>query len=314
MPELPEVETVRRGLAPAMLGARIEHVTTNRPDLRFPLPDAFADRLTGARIDAMDRRGKYLLCSLSTGETLIMHLGMSGRFTVRPRKTEQNTPSDTGEIAPDKDATPGVFHHGRDTNPAHDHIVFDMSPLEIADARSAASDTAGARIVYNDPRRFGFMDLAPTDALDDCRHFRAMGPEPLSNQFSAETFSQSLKGRATPIKTALLDQGVVAGIGNIYACEALFRAGISPRRKAASVSGVRAHRLYRALRDVLTEAIDAGGSSLRDFANADGDLGYFQKEFAVYDREGAPCRTCARPVTRFIQSGRSTFYCGACQK
>lgn len=287
MPELPEVETVRRGLAPAMVGARFEAVELRRPDLRFPLPEGFVTRLQGAEVLRLERRGKYLIAALSTGEALIMHLGMSGRFTVM---TEMQ-------------ARTGALRLAEAADPRHDHVVFAM--------RGGA---APARITYNDPRRFGLMDLADAARLDASRHFAGMGPEPLGPGFTAEAFNAVLKRRAAPIKAALLDQKVVAGIGNIYACEALFRAGVSPKRRADSVAGARGVRLHRALRDVLNEAVEAGGSSLRDFAGSDGALGYFQHRFRVYDREGAPCPSCGRPVRRIVQSGRSTFYCGACQK
>ncbi len=280
MPELPEVETVRRGLAPVMEGARIVDVEARRPDLRFALPTRFAERLRGARVETLSRRGKYLIGGLSSGESLIMHLGMSGRFTVFKGQ---------------------AGGHGRDQggDHKHDHVVFDFD---------------GARVAYNDPRRFGFMDLAPTGGVEECRHFKGMGPEPLGNAFSAATLNAALKGKAAPIKAALLDQRLVAGLGNIYVCEALHRARISPRRGSASVAGIRGERLYRAITTVLRDAIDAGGSSLRDFAAADGALGYFQHRFDVYGREGEACRCCATPIRRLLQSGRSTFFCPACQR
>lgn len=285
MPELPEVETVRRGLAPAMEGARFGHVELRRADLRFPLPAHFRERLEGASVENLSRRGKYLTAALSTGETLIMHLGMSGRFTI------------------DETRKPGAFVHDTGGGSRHDHVVFVMS--------GGGGDT---RITYNDPRRFGFMDLAPTGALEECRHFKGMGPEPLGNGFSAVALNEALKGRAAPVKAALLDQRVVAGLGNIYVCEALFRAGVSPRRRAASVAGRRGERLYPAIIEVLREAIEAGGSTLRDFAAADGALGYFQHRFDVYGREGEPCRACSTPIERLAQAGRSTFFCPACQR
>lgn len=280
MPELPEVETVRRALAPAMVGVAFARVELRRPDLRFPLPARFAARLEGASTLALTRRGKYLIAHLSTGESLIMHLGMSGRFSI-------------------DGARPGAFARAERGDPRHDHVVFHLD---------------GARITYNDPRRFGFMDLAPTSALGAACHFRAMGPEPLSAEFSERAFNDALRGRAAPIKSALLDQATVAGLGNIYVCEALFRAGVSPRRRAGAVAGKRAALLHRAIIAVLNDAIDAGGSSLRDFAGADGALGYFQHRFDVYDREGAPCRRCGSPIQRIAQSGRSTFFCGPCQR
>jgi formamidopyrimidine-DNA glycosylase len=281
MPELPEVETVRRGLSPAMQGRQIERLEVNRPDLRFPFPDRFRDRVEGARITQLGRRAKFLVTELSTGEALIMHLGMSGRFTVN------------------SDAT-ADFHHDPGTNPAHDHVVFHMQ--------------GGATVTYNDPRRFGFMELWRTEDLATYPRLEHLGPEPLSNQFSAAYLNEVLVGKAAPIKAALLDQSVIAGLGNIYVCEALFRSGISPRRKAQSVVGKRAERLAPAINDVIAEAIEAGGSSISDFASASGELGYFQKHFHVYDREGAPCDTCGAEIKRIVQSGRSTFFCGLCQR
>ena len=288
MPELPEVETVRRGLAPTLAGAVITGVEARRPDLRFPLPADFSDRLTGAQVETLDRRGKYLIAPLSTGEALIMHLGMTGRFTV----------------AGDNAARPGRFARDHEAESRHDHVVFQ---LETAEGRKAA-------ITYNDPRRFGFMDLAPTAEIDISRHFKGMGPEPLSAAFTAGRLNAALKGRTTSIKAALLDQRIVAGIGNIYACEALFRARISPKRRAASVAGRRGERLQAAIVSVLNDAIAAGGSTLRDFAGADGALGYFQHRFEVYGRESDACPVCAAPIRRLTQSGRSTFFCGNCQR
>ncbi len=288
MPELPEVETVRRGLAPTMSGAKIVRVETRRADLRFPLPSGFAKRLSGARIETLDRRGKYLVAPLSSGEALIMHLGMTGRFTV----------------ISDAATRPGRFTHDAAPDERHDHVVFHLRTDGGVDAV----------IRYNDARRFGFMDLASFADIDNSRHFNKMGPEPLSNAFSAAALNRALRGRSVSIKAALLDQAVVAGVGNIYACEALFRAGVSPRRRAASVAGRRGERLQRAVVDVLRDAIEAGGSSLRDFAGADGALGYFQHQFEVYGREGEDCGHCGAPVRRLVQSGRSTFYCGRCQR
>lgn len=293
MPELPEVETVRRGLAPALEGRRIRRAIQRRPDLRYPLPERFAERLTGRRVERLDRRAKYILARLEGGEVLLIHLGMSGRFTIHP-------PHGRGEA-------PGNFHHDAPEGGAgaapHDHIVLDMED--------------GTRIVYSDHRRFGFMDLIAEADLDANKHLASLGPEPLGNAFSAATLSERLKGRRAPIKAALLDQHTVAGLGNIYVCEALFRAGISPRRMAASVAGPqRSERLARAIREVLNEAIAAGGSTLRDYAHTDGELGYFQHSFAVYDREGQACSKpgCGGTVKRITQSGRSTFYCPRCQK
>ena len=293
MPELPEVETVRRGLAPVLEGRRIAHVTQRRPDLRFPLPPRFAERLTGRRISRLDRRAKYILVRIEPlgaagEEVLIMHLGMSGRFTIH---------------GPEGTRAPGLFHHGMPGAERHDHIVFDMED--------------GTRIVYADHRRFGFMDLVAHAALATSAHLAALGPEPLGNDFSAATLSGRLKNRRAPIKAALLDQRTVAGLGNIYVCEALWRAGISPNRSAASVAGpMRSERLAAAIRSVLLDAIAAGGSTLRDYAHTDGELGYFQHTFAVYDREGEACSKpgCGGTVKRIVQSGRSTFYCPRCQR
>lgn len=281
MPELPEVETVRRGLSPAMQGKRIERLEVNRPDLRFPFPERFRERVEGARIVHMGRKAKFLVTELSTEDALIMHLGMSGRFTVSSRDTAN-------------------FHHDPGTNPAHDHVVFHME--------------GGATVTYNDPRRFGFMELWPLAQLDTYPRVEHLGPEPLSNGFSSAYLNEVLSDKAAPIKAALLDQAIIAGLGNIYVCEALFRSGISPRRKARSVAGKRAERLAPAINDVIAEAIAAGGSSISDFASASGELGYFQKHFHVYDREGEPCDTCGNVVQRIVQSGRSTFFCGSCQR
>ena len=282
MPELPEVETVRRGLSPVMEGARFKTVMLNRPDLRFPFAPKFAQRLTGARIDTLSRRAKFLQADLSTGERLFMHLGMSGRFTIEA----------------DAAITPGVFtHQAHDTNPKHDHVVFDMDN--------------GARVTFNDPRRFGFMELIAQGQpyrLDD------IGPEPLGNDFSAPVLRNALRGKKSKIKAALLDQHVVAGLGNIYVCEALHKAGISPTRAAGRLSVAESEVLVTHIKEVLVKAIAAGGSSLNDFAATDGALGYFQHSFDVYGREGEPCGSCAAPITRIVQSGRSSFYCKACQK
>jgi len=288
MPELPEVETVRRGLAPAMEGARFHKVRIGRPDLRFPLPQGFQRRLEGVRVNVLGRRGKYLTADLSSGETLIMHLGMSGRFTVEGASMRQRA------------AAVGA-------NPKHDHVVFKM-------ARGDNIEISDTSITYNDPRRFGFMDLAATSGLEECRHFKGMGPEPLGNGFSAAALNQALKGKTAPIKAALLDQRVVAGLGNIYVSEALYRAKVSPRRRAASVAGRRGERLYHSIIEVLRDAIEAGGSTLRDFAAADGELGYFQHRFDVYDREGEACRHCSGAIARLTQAGRSTYFCPSCQR
>ncbi|MDB5572613.1 MAG: formamidopyrimidine-DNA glycosylase, partial [Hyphomicrobiales bacterium] len=260
MPELPEVETVRRGLDPAMTGATITRAEIRRADLRFPFPEDFAARLTGRRVDALWRRAKYLIADLDDGAALIMHLGMSGSFRVEAVDT----------------TTPGAFHHDRSKNPAHDHVVFHLS--------------SGARVVYNDPRRFGFMDIAVRANLDQHPFFRDLGLEPLGNRMNGEALAQAFAGKRTPLKSALLDQRLIAGLGNIYVCESLHRAHLSPRRAAgtlstkAGLSTARAERLAGVIRDVLQEAVAAGGSSLRDHRQADGTLGYFQHTFRVYGR------------------------------
>lgn len=286
---------MRRGLSPALVGRRLVRVEARRPDLRFPLPERFATRLEGARIETLERRAKYLLAGLDTGETLIAHLGMSGRFTIIAPPS-----ASPGEQAPDAPA-PDAFYFAHPPDPTHTHVVFETD--------------AGVRVEYNDPRRFGFMDLTPTAALASHRAFAAMGPEPLEPAFDGAALAAALRGARTPIKSALLDQRVVAGLGNIYVCEALFAAGISPTRPAGRIARRRLDVLVAAIKDVLAAAIEAGGSSLRDFAGAEGALGYFQHRFQVYDREGAVCPRpdCAGMVQRRMQGGRSTFYCAVCQ-
>lgn len=294
MPELPEVETVRRGLAPVMTGAKIISVDQRRPDLRFPMPDRFTERLQGRTIIAVARRAKYLLLDLDDGMTLTMHLGMSGSFRVE-KETE-------GAFVP------GTFHHERSGAATHDHIVFHLS--------------GGARVTYNDPRRFGFMELIPRAELTDHPLFNKLGIEPLGNELDADLLAELFKGRKAPLKAALLDQRLIAGLGNIYACESLHRARLSPKRAAGTLAGKAgkptpaAARLASDIRAVLEEAIRAGGSSLRDHKQTDGALGYFQHNFRVYDREGEPCPTpdCNGVVKRIVQSGRSTFFCPKCQK
>lgn len=283
MPELPEVETVRRGLDPVMTGRTILRATANRPDLRWPLPDRFAERLTGRTVLALRRRSKYILADLSEGETLIIHLGMSGRMLI------------AGTML-------GQFHHDLPAPQKHDHVILDME--------------GGARITFNDARRFGAMDLCPTDALDRHKLLAGIGPEPLGNAFDETYLTARLAGKNTPVKAALLDQTLVAGLGNIYVCEVLHRTGISPLRKAGRIAAPRVATLVPAIRTVLTEAIEAGGSSLRDYRQADGELGYFQHAFRVYGREGEPCATpgCTGTVRRVVQSGRSSFYCPLCQR
>ena len=288
LPELPEVETVCRGLAPAMVGATFRRVECRRADLRFPFPDHFVDRLQGVGLVRLGRRAKYLCGHLSSGDVLIMHLGMSGRFAVEHQSRNR---SKIGEY---------VQETGGD--PAHDHVVFHMSN--------------GATVTYNDTRRFGLMDLVAEDDLEVCRHFAGMGVEPLGNALNADYLAARASGRTTDMKAFLLDQRNIAGLGNIYVCEALWRSGISPRRLAGTVPGKRATRLVPAIRGVLIDAIAAGGSSLRDYAHTDGSLGYFQHAFAVYDQENKPCQkpNCPGTIRRIVQSGRSTFYCGKCQR
>jgi formamidopyrimidine-DNA glycosylase len=282
MPELPEVETVRRGLEPVLLGRTIARADVRRDGLRWPFPPDMAERLTGARVMALRRRSKYLLAELSTGETLLVHLGMSGRMLV-------------------SGAMLGRFHHDHPAPQKHDHVVLDI-------------DT-GARVTFNDARRFGAMDLMPTQAEADHPLLARLGPEPLGNAFDESHLAAAFRGRAAPVKAVLLDQHIVAGLGNIYVCETLFRAGISPRRAAGRIGAARLRTLVPVIRDVLAEAIEAGGSSLRDHRQTDGELGYFQHSFRVYDREGGACLTpgCSGIVRRIVQSGRSTFYCPRCQ-
>ena len=283
MPELPEVETVKEGIAPAMAGKVIEKAEVNRPDLRWPFPDNMAARLNGKRVLGLRRRSKYILVDLDSGETLLIHLGMSGRMLV-------------------SGVTIGEFHHPHPTPAKHDHVVFHME--------------GGARITFNDARRFGAMDLMPTAAQEDHWLIRDIGPEPLGNAFNEAYLIERLKGRNTPIKSALLDQRIVAGLGNIYVCEVLFRAGIHPARKAGKISAARVASLVPLIRQVLSEAIAAGGSSLRDYRQSDGELGYFQHVFQVYDREGETCVTpdCGKTIRRIVQSGRSSFFCPQCQR
>ncbi|MCA1335921.1 bifunctional DNA-formamidopyrimidine glycosylase/DNA-(apurinic or apyrimidinic site) lyase [Pseudooceanicola marinus] len=283
MPELPEVETVRSGLAPAMEGAVIVAAAVNRPDLRWPFPDRMAERLTGQKVLQLRRRSKYILADLASGESLLIHLGMSGRMTV------------SGDPL-------GRFVDDHPAAQKHDHVVLDMSN--------------GARITFNDPRRFGAMDLMPTLGAEAHPLLAGLGPEPLGNHFDGAYLAARLKPRRSPIKTALLDQKVVAGLGNIYVCETLYRAGISPARRCDRIATAKLADLVPIIREVLTEAIAAGGSSLRDFRQADGELGYFQHSFDVYGREGLPCRSpgCTATIRRLVQSGRSSFYCPQCQR
>lgn len=283
MPELPEVETVRRGLAPVMEGVVIARADVNRPDLRWPFPARMAERLTGQRVERLRRRSKYVLADLSSGETLLIHLGMSGRMLI------------SGDPL-------GNFVHEHPAAEKHDHVVFHMEN--------------GARITFNDPRRFGAMDLMQTAQEADHKLLAVLGPEPLSNDFHESVLVEALSGRNTPVKSALLDQRIVAGLGNIYVCETLFRAGISPKRKAGRIAAGRVAAIVPIIRTVLSEAIEAGGSSLKDFRQADGELGYFQHSFDVYGREGEPCKSeqCNATIARIVQSGRSSFYCPQCQR
>jgi formamidopyrimidine-DNA glycosylase len=283
MPELPEVETVRQGLLPVLEGRKFARVIARRGDLRFPLPAKFAERLTGRRVEKLTRRAKYLLAHLDGGEVLIMHLGMSGRFSIEGAKV-------------------GRFLHATAEAGKHDHIVFETDQ--------------GARVTFTDHRRFGMMDLFKASEVSTYKYLAELGPEPLSADFSPAMLDTALKGKRTPIKAALLDQRVVAGLGNIYVCEALFRAGISPKRSASTIPGERSRKLVAEVKAVLKAAIKAGGSSLRDYKQTSGELGYFQKSFSVYDREGERCtkKGCAGVVKRIVQSGRSTFFCPTCQR
>ncbi|MEO1292535.1 MAG: bifunctional DNA-formamidopyrimidine glycosylase/DNA-(apurinic or apyrimidinic site) lyase [Pseudomonadota bacterium] len=287
MPELPEVETVRRGLEPVLAGARIATAQVRRPDLRWPFPENFQDRLTGRRILRLGRRSKYILADLDRDETLIIHLGMSGRMLI--------------ETDAARDA-PGAFHHERAAPGAHDHVILETD--------------AGARVIFNDARRFGAMDLCATASLEAHWMLKTLGPEPLGNGFSPDYLAERFQGRKTPVKAALLDQKTVAGLGNIYVCEALWRARIHPKRLAGRIGMARIDALVQAVRAVLEEAIDAGGSSLRDYRQADGELGYFQHAFAVYGREGEACKRpeCGGEIGRIVQSGRSSFHCKSCQR
>lgn len=290
MPELPEVETVKRGLQAAVEGRKFTYVETRRGDLRIPFPDDFENRLTGRRVQKLWRRAKYIMADLDAGETLVIHLGMSGRITVYNKS---------------KAFRPGAFHYqtggaeiGRGK---HDHVVFDTN--------------APARIVFTDHRRFGLMTIVETASLQSHKLFKDLGVEPLSRQFDTEYLRKALRRRKTSMKSALLDQRTIAGLGNIYVCEALWRSRISPKRQAARVRAVQVGVLVQAIKEVLREAVTAGGSSLRDHRQTNGELGYFQKTFAVYDRENEPCarRACHGRIQRIVQCGRSTFYCPVCQ-
>jgi len=283
MPELPEVETVRRGLLPVMEGRTILQARVNRDGLRWPFPPRMAERLTSARVQGLRRRSKYILADLSTGQTLLIHLGMSGRMLV-------------------SGITLGAFHHDHPAPQKHDHVVLEME--------------GGSRVTFNDARRFGAMDLVETASTETHPLLAALGPEPLGNAFDEAYLAAALKGRRSPIKTVLLDQHLVAGLGNIYVCEVLFRARLHPATLAGDLAGGQAAGLVPLIREVLAEAIEAGGSSLRDHRQANGELGYFQHSFRVYDREGQPCTApgCTGTIARIVQSGRSSFYCPHCQR
>ncbi|MGU3574129.1 bifunctional DNA-formamidopyrimidine glycosylase/DNA-(apurinic or apyrimidinic site) lyase [Brucellaceae bacterium C25G] len=296
MPELPEVETVRRGLQPFMEGTIIDKVQQNRADLRFPFPENLAQKITGRRIEALGRRAKYLTIHLDNDQTLISHLGMSGSYRIENDEAEM---------------VPGQFTHERSKKSTHDHLIFSLT-----NDRGKKTN-----IIYNDPRRFGFLVLAQTSRLDEHPFLQKLGLEPTGNLLSGEWLDQAFRSKKAPLKAALLDQSLIAGLGNIYVCEALWRAGLSPLRSAGSITtqgGATPDLTYRLatdIREVIADAIAAGGSSLRDYRQADGELGYFQHSFSVYGREGQPCRRegCTGTISRITQSGRSTFWCESCQ-
>jgi formamidopyrimidine-DNA glycosylase len=293
MPELPEVETVMRGLQPVLEGRRIASVALRRDGLRFPFPPDFAERLSGRTVTALWRRAKYILAGLDSGDILLVHLGMTGRFTVLSPQGTRNLGEFYFETA-----------SGEGGDGPHDHVVLTLDD--------------GTRVIYTDPRRFGIMDLFPEVQAADHKLLRGIGVEPLGNAFNEAYLAERFRGKAAPLKSALLDQHIIAGLGNIYVCEALYRAGLSPRRKARTLirkkrNDARLSDLVRHIREVLGEAIAAGGSTLQDFAHTDGASGAFQQRFLVYDREGEPCVTCGSPIERLVQSGRSTFYCRKCQ-
>ena len=278
MPELPEVETVKRGLEPVMQGFKFERVTLNRLNLRFPFDKNFISRIQGKILTSLIRRGKFLKATLSSNDVLYMHLGMSGRFSI------------------DNDLT-AVYNSNNSTNPKHNHVIFEMSN--------------GVVVTYNDPRRFGFMELI---APGEPSRLDKMGPEPLDNMFNAPYLFNKLSGKKSAIKSALLDQSIIGGLGNIYVCEAIFKAKISPKRLAGTLTIKETEILVNEIKGVIKKAIEAGGSSLKDFASVNGNLGYFQHSFEVYGQEKKPCVVCETPIERIIQSGRSSFYCKACQK
>jgi formamidopyrimidine-DNA glycosylase len=285
MPELPEVETVRRGLAPALVGRRIKGARTRRADLRFPFPERFAARLKGRRVDALERRAKYLLARLDDGNVWVTHLGMTGRWSILGAQRQ-----------------PGDFYYAEPPDPTHTHVVVETDE--------------GVRLEFNDPRRFGYMDLIAESALDAHPWFKSMGPEPLGNAFHMDYLKRAFAGKKTSVKAALLDQRVIAGLGNIYVVEALHRAGITPVKEADRIGAQRLERLYHAIRAVLEEAIEAGGSTLSDYAGVDGAQGGFQHRFRVYDQEGKVCATpgCGGTIVRATHGGRSSFWCPRCQR
>ncbi|MBB3388778.1 formamidopyrimidine-DNA glycosylase [Rhizobium sp. BK275] len=293
---MPEVETVKRGLTPAMEGARIERLELRRGDLRFPFPQGFEQQVSGRKILGLGRRAKYLLIDLDSGKTIISHLGMSGSFRI-----------EQGPLT----ATPGNFQHERSKDEKHDHAIFHLD-----------GEGGPRRVIYNDPRRFGFMDIANRSELDANPFLFGLGPEPTGNELSAGYLAERFEGKAQPLKSALLDQKNIAGLGNIYVCEALWRSHLLPTRAAGTLVNKAGkpkeplNLLVSSIRDVIADAIAAGGSSLRDHIQTDGSLGYFQHSFSVYDREGLTCRTpgCGDTVSRIVQAGRSTFYCATCQK
>lgn len=296
MPELPEVETVRRGLAPTMEGALIETLELRRPDLRFPFPEGLSALVEGKHIVSLGRRAKYLLIELEDGLTIVSHLGMSGSFRIEDDEASN---------------IQGEFHHARSKDGKHDHVIFHLR-----------KDDRTIRVIYNDPRRFGFMHLVERSNIDLYPAFAGLGPEPTGNALGADYLAGRFSGKSQPLKSTLLDQKVIAGLGNIYVCEALWRAHLSPLRAAGTLvtkTGRPSERLTvltEKIRDVIADAIAAGGSSLRDHIQTDGTLGYFQHSFSVYDREGHACPApgCGGTVERIVQAGRSTFYCAACQK